>query len=93
MVRSGKGELETLQARFDAPLDVASTIGSGDAFLAGLLSEWTAGTSPVDALRRAVACGMANATTIGAGVFDVGDVDAFARQVEVTRVETQDGLD
>ncbi len=76
----------TFQARIDAPIDVVSTIGSGDAFLAGFLSAWTIGESPETALRTAVACGMANATMLGAGMFDMGDIAAFANAVEVTQI-------
>jgi fructose-1-phosphate kinase PfkB-like protein len=34
-----------------------------------------------------VVCGAANTQTLGAGVFDPADVEAFARQVEVTALE------
>ena len=42
---------------------------------------------PETALRLAVACGAANTQTLGAGVFDPADVEAFARQVEVEALE------
>ena len=85
-LRDENGEIVTLRARFNEPIDVVSTVGSGDAFLAGFLSEWGHGQPVERALRTAVACGMANTRVIGAGVFDIGDVEAFARQVEVTQV-------
>jgi 1-phosphofructokinase/tagatose 6-phosphate kinase len=76
-VRGERGELVTLRARFNEPID------------AGFLSQWGDG-QPIDlALKTAVACGMANTRTIGAGVFDLGDVEAYARQVVVTKVEAE----
>jgi 1-phosphofructokinase/tagatose 6-phosphate kinase len=67
------------------PVDeVVSTVGSGDAFLAGFLSAWYTRSEPEEALRRAVAVGAANTQTLGAGVFEQSNVEAFLRQVEVT---------
>jgi 1-phosphofructokinase/tagatose 6-phosphate kinase len=68
-------------------MEGVSTVGSGDAFLAGFLSGWSAKESPERALRLALACGAANTQTLGAGVFDAADVEAYARQVEVTRLD------
>ena len=63
--------------------EVVSTVGSGDAFLAGFLSAWYARLEPEQAIRRAVAVGAANTQTLGACVFDLSDVDAFLRQVDI----------
>mgnify|MGYP001287766011 CR=1 FL=1 len=76
----------TWRARLDALPEVVSTVGSGDAFLAGFLSAWYAKEAPEQALRLAVACGAANTQSLGAGVFDPADVDAFARQVDVSPI-------
>jgi len=73
-------------ARVSPVEEVVSTVGSGDAFLAGFLSAWYAKATPEDALRRAVAVGAANTQTLGAGVFAHADVEAFLRQVDVTEV-------
>ena len=64
-------------------LEVVSTVGSGDAFLAGFLAAWYAREAPDVALRLAVACGAANTQALGAGVLDPADAEAFARQVDV----------
>jgi len=76
----------TLLARMDAMSDVVSTVGSGDAFLAGFLSGTYSGAGDEDALRTAVACGAASTQLLGAGVLDGGDVEAIARQVAVEEV-------
>jgi 1-phosphofructokinase family hexose kinase len=83
-MREGK-RARTYRARLPR-LEVVSTVGSGDAFLAGYLAGWYAKDGPEATLRLAVACGAANTQTLGAGVFDPADVEAFARQVEVTEV-------
>jgi 1-phosphofructokinase len=84
-LRDGK-RARTYRARLDR-MEVVSTVGSGDAFLAGYLAGWYAKERAETALRLAVACGAANTQTLGAGVFDPGDVEAFARQVEVEAIE------
>ena len=76
----------TLRARMDAMSDVVSTVGSGDAFLAGFLSGTYSGARDEDALREAVACGAASTQLLGAGVLDGEDVEAIARQVVVEAV-------
>jgi 1-phosphofructokinase family hexose kinase len=64
-----------------------STIGSGDSFLAGLLAAWYRRADVTEALAQAVAAGAANTLKLGAGVFDLEDVEALARQVKVEVVE------
>ncbi len=82
---SGTGR-RTLQARIDVRNDVVSTVGSGDAFLAGYLAGTYEGAGEEEALRRAVASGAASTQLLGAGVVDRADVDALARQVTVEEV-------
>ena len=62
---------------------MVSTVGSGDAFLAGFLAGTYDGDGVDQALRRAVASGAASTQLLGAGVVDRSDVDALARQVSV----------
>lgn len=50
---------------------VKDPIGSGDSFLAGLVTAFTAGVAPQNALKQAVAAGAANATTVGGGDFPI----------------------
>jgi 1-phosphofructokinase/tagatose 6-phosphate kinase len=65
-------------------VEALSTIGSGDAYLAGLL----AGTlhrelPPVEAVRLAAGCAAANAESLGAGVFEVRRAEELAEGVEI----------
>ena len=66
--------------------DVVSSVGSGDAFLAGYLAGTYDGAGEGEALRRGVASGAASTQLLGAGVVDRADVDALARQVTVEEV-------
>lgn len=50
-------------------ITVKDPIGSGDSFLAGLVSAVASGHAGEDALKSAVAAGAANATTVGGGDF------------------------
>lgn len=77
----------TLLARVDVRADVVSTVGSGDAFLAGYLARMYSGGTEEDALRSAVACGAASTQLLGAGVLDPADVEAITRQVSLEEVD------
>jgi sugar/nucleoside kinase (ribokinase family) len=46
-------------------VEVADTIGAGDAFDAGFLAGYLAGRSPVEALKLAVACGSLSVRAVG----------------------------
>ena len=65
-------------------IEPLSTIGSGDAFLAGFIAAWLREKSCADALRLATACAVSNALLPGAGFIDPARIDAFAR---MTRIE------
>jgi 1-phosphofructokinase/tagatose 6-phosphate kinase len=87
-VRTSSGKRgRTYRAYLAARPDVISTVGSGDAFLAGYLSARYGHQPPEAALALAVACGAANTQRFGAGVFDPADVSALMRQVDVTVLE------
>ncbi len=60
-----------------------NSIGSGDAFLAGLLLGLVDGQDPPAALRMAVAAGAANAMTPGGGCLDFQDYQALLPGVVV----------
>jgi len=64
-------------------LGVVSTVGSGDTFLAGLVTGLVTGLPPADALRRAVATGTANALQAGGGIFHLSDFEALFEQTKV----------
>lgn len=63
------------------PIRVISTVGSGDALLAGLLVGLESGETPDQALRRGAAAGAANALSIGGGQFAI---DSFEDMLSKT---------
>ena len=65
------------------PLDPLSTVGSGDAFLAGFVSARVSGKPAGECLRYGVACGAANTQKYGAGVFDPHEVKRLLAKVNV----------
>jgi 1-phosphofructokinase/tagatose 6-phosphate kinase len=73
----------TLSAR--APrVEAASTIGSGDAYLAGLLAGLLhRNLAPGEAVRLAAGCAAANAETLGAGLFVARRAEELADSVQV----------
>lgn len=76
----------TYRAHLPRRTDVVSTVGSGDAFLAGYLSARYGHQPPKAALALAVACGAANTQRFGAGVFDPADVESLMRRVDVEQL-------
>jgi 1-phosphofructokinase/tagatose 6-phosphate kinase len=59
-----------------------STIGSGDAYLAGMLAGFLhRKLSPIEAVRLAAGCAAANAETLGAGVFEARRAEELAEEV------------
>ena len=70
-----------------AEQEAASRIGSGDAFLAGYVAARYAGASPVDCLRRGVACGAESIQHFGAGVVDPSKVGRLLPEVSAERLE------
>ena len=74
-------------------VEALSTIGSGDAYLAGLLAGLLhRKLPPVEAVRLAAGCAAANAETLGAGLFETRRAEELAEEV---RIETlaPSGLD
>jgi 1-phosphofructokinase family hexose kinase len=67
-------------------VEARSTVGSGDAFLAGLVAARYSGRSSEDALRFAVACGAESVQHFGAGVLDPREVDRLRADVTVERL-------
>jgi 1-phosphofructokinase/tagatose 6-phosphate kinase len=68
-------------------LEPRSTIGTGDAFLAGYVSARYSGSSPVDALRFGVACGAESTQHFGAGVLDPARAERMLSEVQAERLE------
>ncbi len=68
-----------------APMvETLSTIGSGDAYLAGLLAGLLhRKLPPVEAVRLAAGCAAANAETLGAGLFEARRAEDRAAEVRM----------
>ncbi len=59
---------------------IVSSVGSGDSLLAGLTTGLLREYTLPEALRMGVACGTADALTIGGGLLDMADVDRILAQ-------------
>jgi 1-phosphofructokinase family hexose kinase len=75
-------EYRTLRAHLPTR-EALTTVGSGDALLAGYIAGLVRGEDMEARLSLAVACGAANTMTPGAGVFDLGDVESLRRRVRI----------
>jgi 1-phosphofructokinase/tagatose 6-phosphate kinase len=67
--------------------EARSSIGSGDAFLAGYVAARYQERSPVDCLAYGVACGAESTQHFGAGLLDPGKVEKLLPEVEYERLE------
>jgi 1-phosphofructokinase/tagatose 6-phosphate kinase len=64
-------------------VEALSTIGSGDAYVAGLLAGLLhRDLAPVEAVRLAAGCAAANAETLGAGLFEARRAEELAGSVQ-----------
>jgi len=83
--------LDGSQRRFydvTAPaLEPVSTVGSGDAFLAGFTAARFDGRPPQECARYAVACGAESTQHFGAGSIDPEEVERMLGRVEVTTLD------
>jgi 1-phosphofructokinase family hexose kinase len=68
-------------------LDTVSTVGSGDAFLAGFVAARYEGRLPADCLALGVACGAESTQHFGAGAIDRNQVEHLLGEVEVRDLE------
>jgi 1-phosphofructokinase/tagatose 6-phosphate kinase len=68
-------------------LEARSTIGAGDAFLAGYVSARYSGAPASDALRFAVACGAESTQHFGAGVLDKARAERLLSEVQAEPLE------
>jgi 1-phosphofructokinase/tagatose 6-phosphate kinase len=70
------------------PLEtVVSTVGSGDAFLAGFISARFGKLDLPECLRRGLAAGAANTQRYGAGVLDAGLAASLLKSTEVEEID------
>ncbi len=67
--------------------EARSTIGSGDAFLAGYIAARYLDRSPIECLRYGVACGAESVQHFGAGLIDPSAVDRLLPEVELEHLE------
>jgi 1-phosphofructokinase/tagatose 6-phosphate kinase len=65
---------------------VVSTVGSGDAFVAGFIACHFQHMDPADCLRYGLACGAANTQKYGAGVLDPDEVERLLPTATVEEV-------
>lgn len=83
----GEGaERRYLEARIRS-LEPVSTVGSGDAFLAGYVAARYDGREPGECLSYGVACGAESTQHFGAGTVDRNQVERLLGEVEVRDLE------
>jgi len=80
------GERCLYRATFD-PLEPVSSVGSGDAYLAGFVAARYGGREADDCLRFAVACGAESTQHFGAGVLEQREVERLLPEVRVETLE------
>jgi 1-phosphofructokinase/tagatose 6-phosphate kinase len=83
----GPGANELYRVRIEEQ-EAHSTVGSGDAFLAGYVAARYIGRPAVECLRFGVACGAESTQHIGAGIIDPARVERLFSEVEAERLET-----
>lgn len=66
---------------------VRSTVGAGDAMVAGILDSMIQGQSLDDVARRATACGAYAVTRIGPGVRDPAEIQKLMPEVEIEALD------
>ncbi|EHN12828.1 1-phosphofructokinase [Patulibacter medicamentivorans] len=81
-----------LRARIE-PRETVARIGSGDAFLAGLVAARYERRSDEEVLRYAVACGADATQRLGAGLVDPRQAERLVHEVEIEQIELPDGDD
>jgi 1-phosphofructokinase/tagatose 6-phosphate kinase len=79
----GQGGARKVVAVRTKPLEPVSTVGSGDAFLAGYVAGLYDGREPADCLAYGVACGAESTQHFGAGTVDRNRVERLLDEVEV----------
>ena len=83
----GEGSSRRLLEVHTEPLEPVSTVGSGDAFLAGYVAARYEGRSAEDCLAYGVACGAESTQHFGAGTVDRNQVDRLLGEVQVQDLE------
>jgi 1-phosphofructokinase/tagatose 6-phosphate kinase len=83
----GEGGSRRLLEVHTEPLEPVSTVGSGDAFLAGYVAGRYEGRSAEDCLAYGVACGAESTQHFGAGTVDRNQVERLLGEVAVHDLE------
>jgi 1-phosphofructokinase family hexose kinase len=83
----GEGSERRFVEAVTEPLETVSTVGSGDAFLAGFVAARYEGRPPDECLAFGVACGAESTQHFGAGVVDPNQVKRIVPAVEVRDLE------
>ncbi len=83
----GEGSERRLLEVHTEPLEPVSTVGSGDAFLAGYVAARYEGRSAEDCLAYGVACGAESTQHFGAGTVDRNQVERLLGEVAVHDLE------
>jgi 1-phosphofructokinase/tagatose 6-phosphate kinase len=84
---TGAAEKLLIGASIDpSVVEARSTVGSGDAFLAGYVAARYQERDPLECMRFAVGCGAESIQHFGAGVLDPREVDRLLPEVEVERL-------
>ncbi|HEX6153627.1 MAG TPA: PfkB family carbohydrate kinase, partial [Solirubrobacterales bacterium] len=83
----GEGSSRRLLEVHTEPLEPVSTVGSGDAFLAGYVAARYEGRSPEECLAYGVACGAESTQHFGAGTVDRNQVERLLGEVSVHDLE------
>ncbi len=83
----GEGAERRLLEVHTEPLEPVSTVGSGDAFLAGYVAARYEGRTPEECLAYGVACGAESTQHFGAGTVDRNQVERLLGEVAVHDLE------
>jgi 1-phosphofructokinase/tagatose 6-phosphate kinase len=83
----GEGAERRLLEIHTEPLEPVSTVGSGDAFLAGYVAARYEGRPPEECLAYGVACGAESTQHFGAGTVDRNQVERLLGEVAVHDLE------
>ncbi|WP_455379795.1 1-phosphofructokinase family hexose kinase, partial [Acidihalobacter prosperus] len=69
------------------PIKLASTVGSGDSMVAGLVTALARNEGPAEALRLGIACGSGTASRPGTDLFDYQSIQTLLGQIDIRSIE------
>ena len=84
-VLGDSGDRQLFRATLE-PLEPVSSVGSGDAFLAGFVAARYSGRDDEECLRFAVACGAESTQHFGAGQLELREVERLISEVRLERL-------